>query len=459
MAIFAAATVPRLAHRGMFVDGITYASIARNLAQGRGSFWTPSYTATVYPQFHQHPPLGLWLQSMWFRALGDHLYVERAYSLAAAAATAVLIALIWRRVNAGTPAERDEWLPVLLWILIPLVSWSIVGNLLETTVTLFTTAAVAALVRTTMGGSRMEAGWAVASGLCIVAAVLTKGPVGLFPLAAPIIMLNWHEHRTPWRAVAIQWSTVTGCAVLLWNVPSARAALLQYSGEQLMPALTGSAPGAAHSWTIVKVLLQGVWLPLGLASIILIACAVGWDEPSAKNRFAGLRFCLLGLAGTLPILVSAKQMGHYLVPAVPFFALAAAVILSATARRIADRVASRRGAMVILALCVSLVVGTAAAAVMPALERDPERLADLASLAPNLPRDRTIGICYEASGDWGLHAWFERLFAVGLDATTTGQSEEWFLKTGLEHGDCPPARCTPVTDIRRRLVLMQCRKR
>ena len=57
-AIFVAATVPRLAHRGMFVDGVTYASIARNLAEGRGTFWTPSYTATIYPQFHDHPPLG-----------------------------------------------------------------------------------------------------------------------------------------------------------------------------------------------------------------------------------------------------------------------------------------------------------------------------------------------------------------------------------------------------------------
>ena len=80
-AVFAAATVPRLAHRGMFVDGVTYASIARNLAEGRGSFWSPSYTATLYPQFHEHPPLGFWLQSLWFRVFGDHLFVERLDAL------------------------------------------------------------------------------------------------------------------------------------------------------------------------------------------------------------------------------------------------------------------------------------------------------------------------------------------------------------------------------------------
>ena len=99
LAVFAAATLPRLAQRGMFVDGVTYASIARNLSEGRGSFWSPSYTATIYPQFHEHPPFGFWLQSLWFRVLGDHLFVERAYSLAAALGTALLIALIWRRLN------------------------------------------------------------------------------------------------------------------------------------------------------------------------------------------------------------------------------------------------------------------------------------------------------------------------------------------------------------------------
>src|SRR5262245_12228702 len=72
LAACVAAFVPRVAHRGMFVDGVTYASVARNLAEGRGRFWAPSYTATLYPEFYEHPPLGFWLQSRWFRLLGDH---------------------------------------------------------------------------------------------------------------------------------------------------------------------------------------------------------------------------------------------------------------------------------------------------------------------------------------------------------------------------------------------------
>ncbi len=194
-AVFAAATLPRLVHRGMFVDGVTYASIARNLAEGQGSFWSPFYTATIYPQFHEHPPLGFWLQSLWFRVLGDHLFVERAYSTAAALATAFVIACIWhllsRRDDASGPAAvsaRFDWLPILFWIAVPVVSWSIVGNLLETSVAVFSATAVAAAIAAAYA-ERLKAaiGWGILSGASIVAATLTKGPAGLFPLVAPVI--------------------------------------------------------------------------------------------------------------------------------------------------------------------------------------------------------------------------------------------------------------------------------
>ena len=29
---------------GMFFDGVTYASISRNMAEGQGTFWNPHYT-------------------------------------------------------------------------------------------------------------------------------------------------------------------------------------------------------------------------------------------------------------------------------------------------------------------------------------------------------------------------------------------------------------------------------
>ena len=82
-----ALTVPRMTARGMFGDGLLYATMARNMSVGVGSFWKPALSATSYIEFYEHPPLGLALQSLAFRAFGDHFAVERVYAVASSAFT------------------------------------------------------------------------------------------------------------------------------------------------------------------------------------------------------------------------------------------------------------------------------------------------------------------------------------------------------------------------------------
>jgi hypothetical protein len=48
VAILVALTVPRMTSRGMFGDGLLYATIARNMSLGVGSFWKPAMSATSY---------------------------------------------------------------------------------------------------------------------------------------------------------------------------------------------------------------------------------------------------------------------------------------------------------------------------------------------------------------------------------------------------------------------------
>ena len=71
VALLLALTIPRMAQRGMFSDGLLYATIARNMAIGVGSLWAPSYTQTAWTEFYEHPPLGLALEAVAFHALGD----------------------------------------------------------------------------------------------------------------------------------------------------------------------------------------------------------------------------------------------------------------------------------------------------------------------------------------------------------------------------------------------------
>ncbi len=95
---------------GMFMDGLLYAGISRNMAEGMGSFWKPFLSQTLYPEFYEHPPLALGLQAVFLKLVGDSIYVERFYSLATHFIMGYLMILIWKKVTHET---RYSWVPLL----------------------------------------------------------------------------------------------------------------------------------------------------------------------------------------------------------------------------------------------------------------------------------------------------------------------------------------------------------
>jgi len=343
-----------------------------------------------------------------------------------------------------------------MWIAVPVVSWSIVGNLLETTVAFFTTAALAAALASVRDPRhRMAWCWGLLSGVCIVGAVLTKGPVGLFPLVAPVVLMQLPGVRRRWSPLAAQWIAVAVCALVIGSLSSARASLLTYMNQQVVAALAGEREVSAGSFTIVKALVQGVWLPMMGVGLAVFLAARRFVEPSRVDRRRAFCFLAIGLAGTLPILASAKQAGHYLVPAVSAFAIAASLLLGPTVGASVRLLSAGVSRLVVRGLTVMLLVGAAAGAFVPALGRDRERLADIAAIEALVPRDAVVGICPSANADWGLHAWFERLFRVILDAGEA-TPHEWFLKTA--DAGCQAATCVPASERGRTIVLLRCRR-
>ena len=103
---------------GMFLDGIYYAMVARNLAEGYGDFWNPLLTDTLGSNFHEHPPLVFGIQSLFFKLFGDYHWVERLYSLLCFIGGGWLTVIIWKKV--GTKNIKPYyWVPLLLWITVP----------------------------------------------------------------------------------------------------------------------------------------------------------------------------------------------------------------------------------------------------------------------------------------------------------------------------------------------------
>ena len=314
-------TVPRLWQRGMFVDGMTYAVVARNMALGIGDVWAPSLSDTIYARFFEQPPLGMALQAIAFALVGDHFAVERAFSLLMFGANGLLIAAIWRRF---LPAQYD-WLPILLWLVPSVVTWAVINNMLENTQAVFTSLACYALLRTSDRRPAIAlAAWAALAAACVVVGTLVKGPVGLFPLTMPILFLVLPAASRP-RHPATVWMVFAAMAgvlvALLLAAPSARFAIGAFMTTHLAPTLGGDRGAGPRGADFLRHLALGIWLRMAVVVGLVWLFRRRARVEAFMGRPAGFFFAA-ACASSLPILISPVTCRTLLLPSIPFFALA-----------------------------------------------------------------------------------------------------------------------------------------
>ena len=405
---------------GMFVDGVTYASISRNMAEGLGSFWDPFYTLTLYPHFHQHPPLALGLEALLFKAFGDHLFVERLYSLLMFMMSGLLIALIWKRT---TNNIRWAWMPMLYWIAIPLVTWSASNNMLENTMTVFVLLSVYLML---VSYQRNHKIWLFLAGFSLFAVFLSKGFTGLFPLVFPLIYCAFDEKRR-WiqglvdgLLLVVTLTVLTGVMLLVF--PPSLVYLKDYVNLQVIGGGLHEATVSSRFFIVFR-LLQELIVPVLILMVLMVLQKLVFKSKVKlfefkpdRRRFFG--FLILGLAGVLPIMVSVKQSGFYMVAALPFFALAlghASISYVNSIRETLKPNGLRHGILVGLS-CVVLVCGL----LMPWMGchkycRDEALIKGVKQVLAAHEEEQVLGIDPVDYNQWSWHAYFMRYGKVSLD--------------------------------------------
>lgn len=423
--LFFFCAAPGFVMRSMYNDGIWYAILSRNIAEGMGSFWNPQLTSTIFPSFHEHPPLVFGIQSLFFDVLGDSLATERIYAFFIFSLSTLLIVALWKKAFSFNENLRLLWpVPLILWIANEVVYLFYAGNILEPTMGLFTLLATYCLLHAVSSASNMKVVfYIILAGVAIIGASLSKGFVGLFPLA--VLGIHWLVFRK-WgfsRMLLGSFSLLAVLALGYWIIlanPVAADSLQQYIDSQVMASIKAERTSYHHRdsrFYIIKRLIE-----VSIPAIIILGISLYFSfkkKPKNFNRSifkVGYFFLLIGISASFPLMVSPKQSFYYLVPALPFFALAMGafiapivhVALESMRPKYQQRLQWGLGIVLVVAFVFSL------SKIGAISKRDRVSVTDIEKIGSIVPGGSTLGAkAYTAQ----LVGYLYRYYKINIDTT------------------------------------------
>src|SRR5262245_52733000 len=272
ISLYCLLVLPRLLSYGMFMDGVVYASIARNMAENHGSFWQSYYTATAYPIFYEHPPLGFWLQSWAYRLCGDSVYVEAWWGFGVGLLILLGLAGIWRCLTPPGYALAGTWFPLVLFIVTPMTSWAFANNMLENTMIVFILLAVMLCMLSLKNTNiLLSFFYGICAGLSLFCAVLVKGPVALFPLITPFISLIYGSKKVIKASLigCVLIMTLTIAFGLMFSLNAVAVHFFKrYVRQQVLASVTGTRETSASRFDILAVVSRESLAPLLVGGIL-----------------------------------------------------------------------------------------------------------------------------------------------------------------------------------------------
>jgi hypothetical protein len=424
--------LPRSIDDTMFMDGVTYASIARNMSMGIGSFWRPFFAHSFWLPydnngfFSGHPPLQFGIQAIMFYLIGDSIAVENIYNLIILASSIIMIIEIWGLLLSDKPdLRRFAWLPVLCWYAMVTVWYSIPNNFLDSTMAVFCLLSCyfQLLFFKKLPESRNSYIVPVLAGLCIVLGFLTKGPVSLFPLVFPLIYAFCNNKKliqTAGICIAIMIGVIVASFITILIYQPAYHFMSTYFQGQVVQALLQkrekTGEGLTGHFFLLFELLRNVY-PHLLALVMLHTVAWLWGMKtsiSQELKRVSVLSLLVTASATLPLLISIKQYPHYLLPALPFAALLFAALF-------VEKVATLFSLHQKWVLA-GLIVGSVAcwALMMSKVNniKPSVMAANAIKIKSFVDRSSTIAVCHELFQNADIHANFQRYHFLSLTTDT-----------------------------------------
>lgn len=409
--------LPNIFTKGLFLDGITYGAISNNLALGMGNFWEPHYTQTFNPVFYGHPPLAFFLESLLMSLFDGAFFVERLFSLLVFIISAVGIHMLWKEIY--KQESQLSWLPLLIWAISPLIFWSFGNNMLENTLSVFMIYSVLFYLKWIHLRKFQLLLFAT---FLVFLGFLTKGFVSLFPLTC-IIAHALISNKNKKEGLIYSFITLIILGVyfiiLFITWPASYQFFKSYLEIQFIPALTGENEITTSSrFLIIWLLIQDLLLPLIIFLSLWIAFKIRKVKVTFVPKTMVLFFLSIGLFATLPICITLKQRGFYVVPAIPFYSIALALLILPFIKSRIEKIKRNRaniiGIISGVILSCSLVLSIT---FFGNYSRDKEMLSDVQELIKILPEKTIISSSVETCSEWSFIGYLSRFGSISCDGS------------------------------------------
>ncbi len=429
IAIFFITINKMLFSEGMFMDGLIYAAISKNLANGHGSFWDLYLSDTYNLHFRGHPPLAFGLQSIFFYLFGESFYIEKIYSVITFLLTGIIIVKIWQ--NLDYTDKKLSWLPLFFWVMMPYVNWCAVNNQLENTMMIFTTLSIFFLIKSQQNYNFLYLCFA---GISIALAFLSKGFVALFPYT--FLFCRWLFLRDKkfisiiYQTFILIISSALPIILILLINPKAHIFFLEYLDIQVFSSIKNGEPEETRFFILQKLFVEHIASIIFISLIILLLKIKKHSIKLDKQQiYLFVIFFAVALSGVLPIMITTKQRGFYILTVSPLFSIAYAILTYKYAiylfHNFSESTLKRRILKIINVILISIAI-IIAIVNYNTLGRDRILLKDIHAVLKIVPPQTTINVSNSECGSWTLYGYFARYGNISLECNAT-KLHKYFL--------------------------------
>jgi 4-amino-4-deoxy-L-arabinose transferase-like glycosyltransferase len=367
-------------------DSLSYWTVARNVLE-TGKLVPLTFTKQYFPRFYEHPPLFFWMQAGWYKLVGDGVVQSRLLP-------GILGFLLLLLVYGMGKRFGGLWAGFFAGLVLlgsPRFLALTSQPRLEIPLALCVTLGIWGLVRLDEGGWRPWLIVGAATGL----GILTRGPVGLTPLAVLLIWViatgKWRLLTGPklWVAVVLSFLPFG-----LWLMADGRLVLEGYLKHQILNTMvTGSNKEVrgVEYYFLAMAKQYWPWLPFFLLGL--------WMAVKKQWMGKGLIFSALAIAVIfIGLNLSRGKSVHYLMPVYPLAAIFAGVSLAALLSERTKRYFLNGIAIAVVVLLFVLIAFPIKIKATP----NRESAALFSYIEKYVPRDQTVYVLGGQRHDWEL---------------------------------------------------------